>query len=73
MQFRTEIPECNAVKLWTIVSYDDLGNSKAANNVLPYEFGDIFIFDACICFSFYPFTEVIRGDEQEFLLGSCGW
>ncbi|RVW41143.1 hypothetical protein CK203_069845 [Vitis vinifera] len=39
----------------------------------PHEFGDIFVFDACICFSFYPFTEVIRSDEQKFLLGGCGW
>ena len=44
-----------------------------ADDVLPYELGDIFVFDASVCFSFHPFTEVIRGDEQEFLLGSCGW
>ena len=53
--------------------HNDLGDSEVADDVFPYEFGDIFVFDASIRFSFYPFTEVIRGDEQKFLLGRCGW
>ena len=65
--------ESAAIKLWTVVSYNGLGDSKAADDVLPYELGDIFVFDASVCFSFHPFTEIIRGDEQKFFLGSCGW
>ena len=72
-EFRAEIPEGNDVKLRTVVSYDCLRDSKPTNDVLPNEFGDIFVLDASICFYFYPFTEVIRGNEQKFLLGSCYW
>ena len=50
-----------------------LRDFKAADNVLTHELGDVFVLDASVCFSFYPFTEVICGDEQEFLMGSCGW
>ena len=48
-------------------------DSEAADDVLPHELGDVFVLDASVCFSFYPFTKVICGDEQEFLLGSCGF
>ena len=72
-EFRAEIPEGNAVKLRTVVSYDCLRDFKPANDVPPNEFGDIFVLDASIYFCFYPFTEVVRGNEQEFLLGSCDW
>ncbi|KAL6342419.1 hypothetical protein AAG906_009092 [Vitis piasezkii] len=40
--FRTEIPESDAIKLWTVVDYNGLGDSKAVDDVLPYELGDIF-------------------------------
>ena len=62
-EFRAEIPEGNDVKLRTVVSYDCLRDSKPTNDVLPNEFGDIFVLDASICFYFYPFTEVISGNE----------
>ncbi|RVW59095.1 hypothetical protein CK203_113308 [Vitis vinifera] len=49
------------------------GGFRTADDVFPYEFGDIFVFDASICFSFHPFTEVIRGDEQNFFwAGAAG-
>ncbi|RVW34464.1 hypothetical protein CK203_081375 [Vitis vinifera] len=70
---RTEIPECDAIKLWTVVGYNGLRDSKAVDDVFPYEFGDIFVFDACICFSFHPFTEVIRATSRNFFwAGAAG-
>ena len=72
-ELSAEIPECDIVKPWAIVGYDCLRDPKAANDVFPHKFGDIFILDVSICFCFYPFIEVICGDEQEFLLGSCDW
>ncbi|RVW41938.1 hypothetical protein CK203_081586 [Vitis vinifera] len=56
--------EGDAIKLWTIVGYNGLGDSEATDDVFPYELGDILVFDASICFSFHPFTEVIRGDRE---------
>ena len=70
-KFQIEIPESNAVELRTVVGYDCLRDSKSANDVLPNEFGDIFVLNVSIRFYFYPFTEVVYGNEQEFLLGSC--
>ena len=72
-ELRVEIPEGNTVKLWTVVIYDCLRDSKLANDVLPNEFGDIFVLDASICFCFYSFTEVVRSNKQKFLLGNCDW
>ncbi|RVW86984.1 hypothetical protein CK203_043517 [Vitis vinifera] len=71
IQLRTEIPECDAVKLWTIVSYDGLWNSKTADDVFPYELGDIFVFDASICFSFHPFTEAPKVGPVKDRLYKC--
>ena len=70
-EFRAEISEGYAVKLRTVVSYDCLRDSKPANDVLPNESRDIFVLDVSIRLCFYPFTEVICGNEQEFLLGNC--
>ena len=72
-ELRVEILESDAVKLRTVVGYDCLKDPKTTNDVFPHKFGDIFVLDASICFCFYPFTEVIYGDEQKFFLGSCGW
>ena len=72
-EFRAEIPKGDAVELRTVVSYDCLRDSKPANDVLPHKFGDILVLDVGICLCFYPFAEVVCGDEQEFLLGSRGW
>ncbi|KAL6347754.1 hypothetical protein AAG906_026283 [Vitis piasezkii] len=38
----------SAIMVWGFQSYDD---------VFPYEFGDIFVFDARLCFSFHSFIE----------------
>ncbi|RVW68783.1 hypothetical protein CK203_060954 [Vitis vinifera] len=69
IQFRTEIPEGDAIKLWTIFGYNGLGDSEVTDDVFPHELGDILVFDASVCFGFHPFTEVICGDEQEFSFG----
>ncbi|RVW27914.1 hypothetical protein CK203_084959 [Vitis vinifera] len=45
-RFRIEIPESDAIKLRTVISYNSLRDSKAADDVLPYELGDIFVLDA---------------------------
>ena len=56
--------------MWTFVaivappfSYNGLRDSKVADDVLPHELADVFVLDASICFTFYPFTEVICGDD----------
>ncbi|KAL6319765.1 hypothetical protein AAG906_036823 [Vitis piasezkii] len=67
----SKISEGDAIKLRTVVGYDCLRDSKPTNDVLQNEFRDIFVLDASIRLCFYPFTEVISGNEQEFLLGSC--
>ena len=48
VQFRTEIPEGDAIKLWTIVGYNGLGDSEATDDVFPHEFRDVLVFDASI-------------------------
>ena len=62
-ELRAEIPEGNVVKLWTIVGCDCLRDPKAANDVLPHKFGDILVLDSGICHYFYPFAEVVSGNE----------
>ena len=70
-EFRAEILEDTVVDMWTVVGYDCLRDSKPTNDVLRKEFGDIFVLDVSIRFGLYPFTEVVCGNEQGFLLGSC--
>ncbi|RVX00865.1 hypothetical protein CK203_026558 [Vitis vinifera] len=41
-----------------IIRYKCLQNLEPTNDVFPDEFGDVFIFDACIGFYFYPLAEV---------------
>ena len=72
-EFQAEIPKGDSVKLRTIVGHDCLRDPKVANDVLPHKLGDIFVLDASIRLYFYPFTEVVYGNEQEFLLSGCGW
>ncbi|RVW67221.1 hypothetical protein CK203_063638 [Vitis vinifera] len=70
--FKAVIKSC----LWLLLAHyfedNAVWSMNSGYDVFPYELGDIFVFDASVCFSFHPFTEVIRGDEQEFLCG-CGW
>ena len=44
------------IELWPIVSYNRLGYSEPAHNVLPYKLNDLFIFHGCEGFDFYPFS-----------------
>ncbi|RVW17825.1 hypothetical protein CK203_078652 [Vitis vinifera] len=46
VKFRTEIPESDAIKLRVVISYNGLRDSKATDDVLPYELGDVFVLDA---------------------------
>ena len=62
-EFRTKLLECDTIKLWTIVNYDCLRDPKSANDVIPNEFRDVFVFDASICFRLYPFAEIVRGNK----------
>ena len=52
----------STIELWPIVSYNRLGYSEPAHNVLPYKLNDLFIFDECEGLSFYPFFEVVWGN-----------
>ncbi|RVW72179.1 hypothetical protein CK203_061826 [Vitis vinifera] len=66
INFRTEISECNAIKLWTIVGYNGVWNSKMADDVFPYELSDIL--SLMLAYASDSTFEVICGDEQKFLL-----
>ena len=46
-----------------VVSYDHLGDSKSAHDVLSNELCDVFILDVSISFGLYPFVEVISGNK----------
>ena len=45
-----------AIKLRPIVSYNRLGYSEPAHNVLPYKLNNLFIFDGCEGFDLYSFA-----------------
>ena len=51
-----------AIELRPIVSYNQLGYSEPAYDVLLYELNNLFIFDGCEGFIFYPFTEIVSGN-----------
>ena len=50
-----------AIELRPIVGYNQLGYSEPTHYVLPYELNNLFIFDGCEGFCFYPFIEIIDG------------
>ncbi|KAL6319831.1 hypothetical protein AAG906_036896 [Vitis piasezkii] len=60
------------VKLRPVVNYNRLGNPESADDVLPNKLHEIFVFDASISFRLYPLTEIVSGNEQEFLLNGRG-
>ena len=39
-----------------------IGYSEPAHNVLPYKLNNLFIFDGCKGFGFYPFAEIVGGN-----------
>ena len=51
------------VELQPIIGYNRLGYFEPTHNVLPYELNNIFIFDGCKGFDFYPFTEIVGGNR----------
>ena len=51
-----------AIELQPIVSYNQLGYSEPAYDVLLYELNNLFIFAGCEGFIFYPFTEIVSGN-----------
>lgn len=63
MKLRAKSFEGGAVKLWVVVNYNCLGDSKSAHNILPDKLFDVFVLDACIGLNFYPLVEVIGGNE----------
>ena len=63
LQLATKIPVYPAIELWPIVGYNQLRYSKSAHNVFPYELNNDFIFDGCEGFSFYPFAEIVGGNQ----------
>lgn len=63
MKLRAKSFEGGAVKLWTVVSYDCLGDSKSTHNILPAEFFDVFVLDIRIGLGSYLLAEVIGGNE----------
>ena len=61
-----------AIKLQSIISYDRLRYSKPKNDILPHKLGDVLVFDGGEGFIFYPFAEVVSGNQQQlFLSGEC--
>ena len=54
----------SALKLWPIVNYNRLRYFEPANNILPHKLDDILVFDGGEGFSFYPFDEIIGGNQQ---------
>ena len=61
LQLATKILMYPAIKLWPFVGYNQLGYSKPIQNVLPYKLNNLFIFDGCESFGFYPYTEIVGG------------
>ena len=55
-QFATKILVYPAIELWPLVGYNRLGYSESTHNVLPYKLNNLFIFDGCEGFGFYPFA-----------------
>ena len=57
-----------SVKLWPIISYDQLKYSEPADNILPHKLGDVLVFDGSEGFSYYPFAKVVGGNQQQLVL-----
>ena len=56
------------VKLQSIISYDRLRYSEPADDILPHKLGYVLVFDGGEGFSFYPFVEVVSGNQQQLFL-----
>ena len=49
------------VKLWSIINYDRLRNSKPADN---NKLGDVLVFDGGKGFHFYPSAKVVNDNQR---------
>ena len=61
-----------AIKLWPIVSYNQLRYSKPIDNILPHELDDVLVFDGGEGLSLYPFSKVVSGNQQWLFLSWGG-
>ena len=52
-----------ALKLWPIVSYNRLRYFEPADNILLQKLDDILVFEGGEGFNFYPFAEIIGGNQ----------
>ena len=59
-----KIPVYSAIKLWPIVSYDQLRYSEPTDNILPHKSDDIFFFDEGEGFNLYPFSKIVGNNQQ---------
>ena len=59
-----EIFVYSVIKLWPIVSYDQLRYSELEDNILPHKLDDILFFDGGKGFSFYPFSKIVDDNKQ---------
>ena len=59
-----EISIYSALKMWPIFGYNQLRYSKPVDNILPHKLEDILVFDGGEGFSFYPFVEIVGGNQQ---------
>ena len=62
-QFAAKLPVYPTIELRLIVGYNQLGYFEPAHDVLPYELNNLFIFDGCEDFCFYPFPEIVSGNQ----------
>ena len=53
-----------AIKLWLIVSYNQLRYFEPADNILPHELDDVLVFDGGEGLSLYLFAKVVGGNQQ---------
>ena len=67
-EVRTEQFESIIIKLPCVVQDNNLGNTKLTNDVLPYKISGVLLGDFSERFCFYPFCEIVYGDDQEFPL-----
>ena len=59
-----EISVFFAIKLWLIVSYNQLRYSESADNILPHELDDVLVFDGGEGLNLYPFAKVVGSNQQ---------
>ena len=57
-----------AVQLRSIINYDRLRYFESTDDILPHNLGDVLVFDGGEGFSFYPFSKVVGGNQQQLFL-----